>query len=70
MELSETFWAGFYTFGGGFILAVIAAAYKSKCDRVNICWGMVNIHRNVNIELQEDIRRVSETPFEDAKEDI
>jgi len=70
MELSETFWAGFYTFGGGFILAVFAVAYKSKCDKVNLCWGMVNIHRNVDIELQEDIRRVSETPFEDTKQDL
>jgi hypothetical protein len=31
---------------------------------------MVDIHRNVDIELQEDIRRVSEVPFEDAKENI
>jgi hypothetical protein len=70
MELSETFWAGFYTFTGGFILAVFAVAYKSKCDKVNLCWGMVDIHRNVDIELQEDIRRVSEAPFEDSKQDL
>jgi hypothetical protein len=56
MELSETFWAGFYTFTGGFILAVFAVAYKSKCDKVHICWGMVDIHRAVDIELQEDLK--------------
>lgn len=63
MELSETFWAGFYTFTGGFILAVFAVAYKSKCDKIVLCWGMVNINRNVEIELQEDLRQIQvETP--------
>jgi hypothetical protein len=62
MELSETFWAGFYTFTGGFILAVFAIAYKSKCDNVNLCWGGIVVHRAVDIELQEDIR----TPVEDT----
>ena len=55
MELTETFWAGFYTFTGGFVLAVLAVAYKSKCDTVNLCWGGLTIKRAVNIELQEDL---------------
>jgi len=70
MELSETFWAGFYTFTGGFILAVFAIAYKSKCDKVNICWGVLEVHRDVNIELQEDIRQTRDASFEDAKDNI
>ena len=65
MELSETFWAGFYTFTGGFVLAVFAIAYKSKCDRVNICWGGLEIHRDVDIELQGDLRKIDE--FKDAE---
>ena len=69
MELSETFWAGFYTFTGGFILAVFAVAYKSKCDKVNLCWGVLEVHRAVEIELQEDIRQPIET-FEDAKDNV
>jgi hypothetical protein len=58
MELSETFWAGFYTFTGGFILAVLAIAYRSKCSNVKLCWGCMEVHRNVEVELQEDIRKM------------
>ena len=69
-EMTETFWVGLYTFGGGFILAIFAVAYKSKCDKVNICWGGIEIHRAVEIELQEDMKQVRDTPFEDAKEEV
>ena len=68
MELSETFWAGFYTFTGGFVLAVFAIAYKSKCDKVNLCWGGIEIHREVNVELQNDMKKLES--FQDAKEDV
>jgi len=68
MELSETFWAGFYTFTGGFVLAVFAIAYKSKCDKVNVCWGGIEIHREVNVELQNDMKKLES--FQDAKEDV
>jgi hypothetical protein len=68
MELSETFWAGFYTFTGGFVLAVFAIAYKSKCDKVNVCWGGIEIHREVNVELQNDMKKLDS--FQDAKEDV
>ena len=66
MELSETFWTSFYGFGGGFILAVIALMYKSKCDRVKLCFGCIDIHRDVEVELQEDMKKMD--VFEDAKE--
>ena len=56
MDLTETFWAGFYTFTGGFVLAVLALAYKSKCSNVSVCWGGIVINRAVDIELQEDLR--------------
>ena len=54
----QIFWTSFYTFAGGFLLALFAIAYKSKCDKVNLCWGMIDIHRAVDIELQEDVRNV------------
>ena len=56
MDLTETFWAGFYTFTGGFVLAVLTLAYKSKCKNVSLCWGGFVINRAVEIELQEDLR--------------
>ena len=47
------FWSGFYTFLGGFILALTGLLYKSKCKKVQLC-GMCEIQRDVDIELQED----------------
>ena len=58
MELSETFWAGFYTFTGGFILAILTLAYRSKCDEVRLCFGCLQIHRNVEVELQTDMKKL------------
>jgi len=68
MELSETFWTSFYGFGGGFILALIALIYKSKCEKVNLCWGGLVIDRAVEVELKEDMKRME--VFQDAKEDV
>lgn len=61
----QIFWTSFYTFAGGFVLALFAIAYKSKCDKVNLCWGMIDIHRAVDIELQEDMRN----PIQETKEE-
>ena len=62
----QIFWTSFYTFAGGFVLALFAIAYKSKCDKVNLCWGMIDIHRAVDIELQEDIRNPTQETTEDT----
>jgi hypothetical protein len=58
MELTESFYNGLYVFLGGWILAVLAVAYKSKCSNVNVCWGMLKIERDVEVELQEDLRQI------------
>ena len=58
--MSETFWAGFYPFLGGFILGVLALLYKSKCDQMKICWGMIEVHRNVDAEIEADLHRVEQ----------
>jgi len=39
----------------GCILSIVAACYKSKCSEIGIC-GCVNIKRNIEIELQEDMK--------------
>jgi hypothetical protein len=58
MELTESFYNGLYVFLGGWVLAIFAVAYKSKCSNVNVCWGMLQIERDVEIELQEDLRQM------------
>jgi len=67
MELTESFYSGLYVFLGGFILAVLGLAYRSKCDTVRLCYGCIDIHRNVEVEMKEDLKKME---FEDAKDDV
>ena len=68
VEVSEIFWTSLYTFSGGFILAVLALAYKSKCEKVKCCWGCCEIDRAVQIELQEDLKQIEK--FHDVNNDV
>lgn len=34
----------------GFLGLMLRYAFKSKCDRVNLCCGFINIHREVEQE--------------------
>ena len=63
MELTESFWNGLYVFLGGWILAVITVMYKSKCDQMNLCCGLIVVHRNVDVEMANDLRQM-EAPRE------
>lgn len=46
------FWSGFYTFLGGFLLALAGLAFKSKCKNVKLC-GICEIQRDIEAEIQE-----------------
>ncbi len=36
---------------------VIKTALKSKCDETNLCWGLIKIHRRVELENEDDENR-------------
>lgn len=38
--------------GGGLGLS-LKFCLKSKCDNINCCWGLIKIHRNVELELTD-----------------
>ena len=59
----QIFYTSLYTFVGSFILGILAIMYKSKCDSMNLCWGFIQIHRNVEVELAGDLRQL-EAPRE------
>lgn len=40
----------------GFLGLMLRYAFKSKCDRVNLCCGFINIHREVEQE-DNDVER-------------
>ena len=42
---------------GGFAL-VIKHYLKSKCDNVNLCFGLITVHRNVELETEEEMKEL------------
>ena len=52
MALSETFWVGFYSSMIGFVIAIMASCYKSKCSKIKI--GCIVIERDVEGEEKLD----------------
>jgi hypothetical protein len=46
------------TMGFAFLTAALGVAYKSKCSHVRCC-GCMEIERNIEIELKEDLAEVA-----------
>ena len=61
MGFSEIFWSSVVTTASGVLLACLAACYKSKCSNVSLCFGMINLKREVNIEMVEDLKEMDNT---------
>lgn len=51
----------------GFLGIVLRYAFLSKCDNVSICFGLIKIHRVVQIE--EDVQPVEEVKEEQKEEE-
>lgn len=47
------FWTGIATMSFAFFGVVIKAMLSSKCDNVNLCCGMIQIHRAVELEQSQ-----------------
>lgn len=56
--LTETFLISISTMGFAFLTGMIGICYRSKCSHVRCC-GCMEIERNVEIELQEDMAEVA-----------
>ena len=55
MVMSETFYVGLYSALMGFVLAISAQCYKSKCREVDIC--CIKILRDTTAEEELDTQR-------------
>jgi hypothetical protein len=31
---------------------------RSKCDNINLCFGLITVHRNVELEVQEEMKKL------------
>ena len=47
---NAVFWITISTLVCGSFGLVVRYCLKSKCDNVNICCGLINVHRDVKIE--------------------
>jgi hypothetical protein len=55
------FWITIATLVTGSLALVIKYSLKSKCDNVQCCWGAITIHRNVELENNEENSNTIET---------
>jgi hypothetical protein len=55
------FWTGIATMSFAFFGVVIKAMLSSKCDNVNLCCGLIHIHRNVELENQIELQNQAQT---------
>jgi hypothetical protein len=42
----------------GFTGLVVKYCLKSKCDDINICFGLIKIHRDVKLEVEEEMKEL------------
>jgi hypothetical protein len=59
---NDVFWLSISTGVLGFLAVVIKTALKSKCDKTNLCWGLIRIHRRVELENDDNEAQNSPTP--------
>jgi translation elongation factor EF-1beta len=52
-EADGLFYLSMATLLTGFTLKLFSICLKSKCEDCNICFGFLNVHRNVVIEERE-----------------
>jgi hypothetical protein len=37
---------------------VVRYCLKSKCDNISICCGLINVHRDVKLELEQELKEL------------
>lgn len=63
-EFNATFWLSLGTMVLGSLAICLRYAYQSKCENINICFGLLNIHRNIEaeVEIDEQHHGINEEP--------
>lgn len=55
-EFDSVFWITTLTILTGSIGLALKYCLKSKCHNFSICWGCVSVNRNVEVEVEEEMR--------------
>jgi hypothetical protein len=51
-EFNGTFWLSVLGVVCGFLSGSLIYAIKSKCIECNLCWGLINVKRDVKAEIE------------------
>ena len=52
------FWITISTLVCGSFGLVVRYCLKSKCDNISICCGLINVHRDVKLEVEEEMKEI------------
>ena len=69
-EFNSVFWTGIATMSFGALALLVKFCFASKCDNVNLCFGFIRVHRNVQIENEEEKTEIIENDEEKNDEEI
>lgn len=51
--IDSTLLYGIVSLGVGMVVLITKICFKSKCEDVNVCWGLIHIERNTTLEAEE-----------------
>jgi hypothetical protein len=69
--VDSAFWISIATLVIAAFRYSLSQAYKSKCSNFRICWGLINIKRDVTLEAHIDEKALEmATAQEESKDDI
>lgn len=57
-EYDSVFFLSFFTLLFGFFGVVVKYCLKSKCQNINICFGLFSIDRRVDLEVQTEMKEI------------
>ncbi len=64
-----TFWLSMTTLVIGFLTGISVYCLKSKCKKCSICFGLIDVQRDVKAEIVEEINEIENgiNPFPNSR---
>lgn len=73
MSWIDTYDSGFFitlaTLFVGFLGLCTKYCLRSRCENISICYGLMTVHRNVELESREEMKQL-ELGIEEKLEDV
>lgn len=71
-EYDSVFFISIGTLLVGAVGVALKVCVKSRCEHLSVCFGLIKIHRRVDLEAQEEMKHIEmgDTKEEEEKIDI